>query len=294
MIKVLITGANGQLGQALQYTQGETTLPMSVTYATKTELDITDLEQLLNYLQHNPIQYLINCAAYTQVDLAETEPIDAYRINEQAPGYLAMLAKQLNFTLLHISTDYVFEGTNPTPLTEDMLTNPINYYGQTKLGGEYNILAQDTSTYIIRTSWLYSTLGNNFLTRLMDRFLRERSISMAYDQISSPTYAPDLAKAIWEIISQLTHKPNACPPGIYHYANEGLASRYDFAWQISNKLFKHADIRIEPSTTFQGTAKRPAYTVFNKQKIKQTFGLTIPYWQESLDDCLKNLMTNNL
>lgn len=294
MIKVLITGSNGQLGQALQHTQSEARFPMSVTYTTRTDLDITDKKQLFNYLQHNAIQYLINCAAYTQVDLAESQPIDAYRTNEQAPGALAMLAKELNFTLLHISTDYVFEGANPTPLTEDMLTNPINYYGQTKLGGEHNILAQDTSAYIIRTSWLYSTLGNNFLTRLMKRFLHERSISMAYDQISSPTYAPDLAKAIWEIIFQLTHNPNACPPGIYHYANEGLASRYDFAWQISNKLFKHAGIRIDPSNTFQGRAKRPAYTVFDKQKIKQTFGLTIPYWQNSLDHCLQNIMTNNV
>jgi dTDP-4-dehydrorhamnose reductase len=293
MINVLITGGQGQLAQALAHTQPRNS-DLIVTYTSKQELDITDQRQLCTYLQNNPIHYLINCAAYTQVDKAETDRTNANEINALAPGYLANLAKKLNFTLLHISTDYVFEGLIANPLTEDMPTNPINYYGQTKLSGEQHILAENTSAYIIRTSWLYSTIGNNFLTRLLNRSLHEKHISMSYEQTSSPTYAPDLAKAIWKILYQLNQNPNQYQPGIYHYANEGVASRYDFAWKTSSIRGTKSKIIAQPSNTSGGGAKRPAYTVLDKEKIKQTFGITIPCWQESLAHCLHHITTDSL
>ncbi|OJW73567.1 MAG: dTDP-4-dehydrorhamnose reductase [Candidatus Amoebophilus sp. 36-38] len=289
MINVLITGNPGQLAQALYHTQHTPHLDLSAIYKSRQELDIAHFKQLRTYLEKNPIHYLVNCAAYTQVDLAETDQANAKTINAIAPGYLASLAKELNFTLLHISTDYVFDGLLVKPLTEDMPTTPTNYYGQTKLAGEQQILAHHTSAYIIRTSWLYSTMGNNFLTRLLNRSSTEEHIHMAYDQLSSPTYALDLAKVIWEIIRLINQNPNLYEPGIYHYANEGVASRYDFAWQVRKRFNLTAEIIAQPFSNFLQGAKRPAYSVLNKEKIKQTFEITVPHWQESLEHCLQHL-----
>jgi len=287
MITVLVTGAQGQLAQALAYTQPKHNY-LSATYQSKQGLDITYRQKVKSYLQNNPIDYLINCAAYTQVDQAETDQEHAYTINAIAPGYLASLAQELNFTLLHISTDYVFEGLLAKPLTETMVTNPVNYYGKSKLAGEQNILAYNTSSYIIRTSWLFSTIGDNFLTRLLKKSQQERHISMVYDQISSPTYVQDLARALWEIILRLNQNPNLYQPGIYHYANEGVASRYDLAWNINKQANLNCDIIAKHSSDFPGFVNRPAYSVLDKEKIKSTFGLTIPHWQESLSYCLHN------
>ena len=220
-IKVLVTGAPGQLAQALARTQ-TTHDQLAVTYTSKEDLDIANLDQLAAYLQSNPIQYLINCAAYTQVDLAEKNHAIAQLINATAPGYLAKLSKELGFTLLHISTDYVFEGMLAQALTEIMPTSPTNYYGETKLAGEQNILLHNTSAYIIRTSWLYSPYGNNSLTRLLARAAQEKHINMVYNQVSSPTYALDLAQAIWEMITLLNQNKGQYQPGIYHYANQGV------------------------------------------------------------------------
>ncbi len=288
-IQVLVTGYPGQLAQALSHTQ-TTRDQLAVTYTSKEELDIANLDQLAAYLQDNPIQYLINCAAYTQVDLAEKNHALVKHINATAPGYLAKLSNELGFTLLHISTDYVFGGTLAQPLTEHMPTSPINYYGQTKLEGEQNILAYNATTYIIRTSWLYSLYGNNSLTRLLARAAQEKHINMVYNQVSSPTYALDLAQAIWEIIILLVQKKGQYQPGIYHYANQGVASKYDFAWNVNKLVGLSGEIHAQLSKNLPSLAKRPTYTVLNTTKIQQTFGLHIPHWQESLARCLRDIM----
>lgn len=286
--KVLVTGYPGQLAQALAHTQ-TTHDQLAVTYTSKGEFDITNVDQCSAYLQANPIQYLINCAAYTQVDLAEKDHANAQLINATAPGYLAKLSKELGFTLLHISTDYVFEGVLAQPLTEIMPTSPINYYGQTKLEGDQNILLHNTSAYIIRTSWVYSSYGNNSLTRLLARASQDKQINMVYDQVSSPTYALDLAQAIWEILALLIQNKGQYQAGIYHYANQGVASRYDFAWKVSKQMGLACEIRAQLSKGLASFAKRPAYTVLDTTNIQQTFGITIPHWQESLACCLHGI-----
>jgi dTDP-4-dehydrorhamnose reductase len=292
-VKVLVTGYPGQLAQALAYTQN-TYDQLAVTYTSKEELDITRLDQLTAYLQTHPIQYLINCAAYTQVNTAEKDQLNAQLVNARAPGYLAKLSQELGFTLLHISTDYVFEGMLAQPLTEVMSTAPINYYGQTKLAGEQAILAQQPSAYIIRTSWLYSPYGNNTLTRLLMHASQEKQIQMVYDQLSSPTYALDLAQTIWEMINLLANNRALYQPGIYHYANQGVASRYDFAWNVSKQMGLACKIQAQLSQDSTALAKRPWYTVLNTASIQKTFGITIPHWQESLSRCLQTIIDQHL
>jgi dTDP-4-dehydrorhamnose reductase len=288
MIRVLVTGAHSQLAQSLAYTQTDFK-DYQVVFEPKQVLDITNLEQLHAYLQANPVDYVINCAAYTQVDQAEQDQEKAFVVNALGPSYLARLAQEMNFTLLHISTDYVFGGAVARPYTEDMAPNPSNYYGQTKLMGEEKVLTENPRAYIIRTSWLYGAVGNNFLTRFLTYAPQKKAISMAYDQIGSPTYACDLAKTLWYMIEQHSQAPEKYLPGIYHYANEGVASRYDFAWAIS----QYADVacQLTPglSRDFPQLAQRPAYSVLGKEKIKQTFGFKIPHWQDSLALCMQHL-----
>lgn len=292
-VKVLVTGYPGQLAQALAYTQTAHE-QLAVTYTSKKELDIANLGQLTAYLQDNPVQYLVNCAAYTQVDLAEKERLNAQLINTTSPGYLAKLSTELGFTLLHISTDYVFEGMLAQPLTTTMPTSPINYYGQTKLAGEQAILLHTTSAYMIRTSWLYSPYGNNWLTRFLARAAQERKIYLPYDQVSSPTYALDFAQAIWKIISLLSQNKDLYQPGIYHYANQGIASRYDVAWHISQQMGLVCKVIAQLSKESDSFAKRPAYTVLDTTNTQHTFGITIPHWQESLTRCLQNITDHPL
>jgi len=296
MISILVTGAHSQLALALAHTQSGYK-NLQVVFAPKNTLDITDLEQLCAYLSRHPIDYLINCAAYNQVDAAESDQAQAFAVNAQGPLYLAFLAKACPFTLVHISTDYVFGGELAQPLQEDMLTDPINYYGYTKLAGEQavlaqNILIQNPLAYIIRTSWLYSSMGNNFLTRFLARSAKESTITMAYDQVASPTYAHDLAEAIWTIILKHRQNPAQYLPGIYHYANEGVASRYDFAWAISQYVGLSCQIRPGLTQDFPQVAQRPAYSVLSKDKVKKTFGLNIAHWQDSLSRCMYHLKKN--
>lgn len=288
MIKVLVTGASGQLAQALACTQASYP-DLVTTFHTKQTLDITKPTQLAAHLSTHPINYLINCAAYTNVEQAEQEQDRAWAVNALAPSYLASLAKELGFTLLHISTDYVFGGELAQPLSESMPTRPVNYYGQTKLEGEKRVLAHNPSAYIIRTSWLYSTVGTNFFTKVLALASQNKAIRIVYDQISSPTYANDLAKAIWEMISKLDQAHSQYPPGIYHYANEGIASRYDFAWAIIKQTGLACQVKPGLSKDFPSIAQRPAYSVLSKARIKQTFKISIPYWQESLAHCIDQL-----
>jgi dTDP-4-dehydrorhamnose reductase len=284
----LVTGSSGQLGQALAHTQPAGSI-LTAYYPTKQELDITNTEKLLSYFQAHPANFLINCAAYTNVDLAEKDHVRARLINATAPAYLAKLSKERGITLIHISTDYVFAGTGNQPLTEMMPAIPINYYGKTKLEGEQNILTHHPTAYIIRTSWLYSEYGNNFLTRLLARTSQEKHVPMTYEQVSSPTYAIDLAQAIWEIVFLLHQNPDQYQPGIYHYANQGVASRYDFAWVVGNQLDLACKVQAQRYIQLPHLANRPFYTLLDTNKIQRTFGLTIPHWQESLTHCLKNI-----
>ncbi len=288
MVRVLVSGAHSQLAQCLAYTQASFE-GLQATFLSKQALDITHLDQLQAYLSKHPVDYLINCAAYTQVDQAEREKEQAFAVNALGPSYLASLAQARGFTLFHISTDYVFDGTCSRPYTENMLPNPINYYGQTKLAGEQELLATNPAAYIIRTSWLYSVWGNNFLTRFLAQVQQGQPIRMVYDQVGSPTYAPDLANAIWAMIQQLSQSPGLYLPGIYHYANEGVASRYDFAWAIMRYTGLTDQLIPVLTKDFSPLVQRPAYSVLGKEKIKQQFGLKIRHWQDSLAHCIQHV-----
>jgi dTDP-4-dehydrorhamnose reductase len=285
---ILITGAGGQLGQALAATQ-PLLKGLTAIYATRPIVDITQKAGLADYLQAHPIKFVVNCAAYTNVDQAETDKLTARAINTLGPENLASLAEEFGFTLLHISTDYVFKGNIAQPLDETMPPEPINYYGHTKLMGEQAIQAYPIHFYIIRTSWLYSPIGQNSFTRLQERIVTGQPIRIAYDQVGSPTYAGDLALAIWQILEKLYQEPHRYPPGIYHYANQGVASRYDFAWNACKMAQWERTILPAQAASFIGFAPRPAYTVLATDHIQATFGLTIRHWQEGLAACLSHI-----
>jgi dTDP-4-dehydrorhamnose reductase len=249
-------------------------------------VDITQKAVLADYLKAHPIKFVVNCAAYTNVDQAETDQATAHAVNTLGPENLASLAQELGFTLLHVSTDYVFKGNIAQPLNETMPVEPINYYGHTKLMGEKAIQAYPINAYIIRTSWLYSPIGQNSFTRLQERAAAGQPLRMVYDQIGSPTYAWDLAQAIWHILEKLHQGANQYPPGIYHYANQGVASRYDFAGNACKMAGWKSAIMPARAADFTGFAPRPDYTVLATERIQETFGLTIRHWQEGLAACI--------
>lgn len=280
MKNILVTGANGQLGNALKAVA--TQYPdFQLLYTDKDTLDITSPEAVDAYFSGQTIDAVINCAAYTAVDKAETEEEAAFQLNFQAPLILAEAAAKYNSAFIHISTDYVFDGHHYRPYTETNETSPQSIYGASKLRGEAAVLGYHPNAIIIRTSWLYSRYGVNFVLRMQELMKEKESLNVVYDQVGTPTYAPDLAEAILTI---LQHPEPA--GGIYHYSNEGVASWYDFA--IAIKGLTGASCRISPVTSEQypTAAKRPAYSVLNKEKIKSVFGITIPYWKDSLAVCL--------
>lgn len=280
MKNILVTGANGQLGNALKAVA--TQYPdFQLLYTDKDTLDITSPEAVDAYFSGQTIDVVINCAAYTAVDKAETEEEAAFQLNFQAPLILAEAAAKYNSAFIHISTDYVFDGHHYRPYTETNETSPQSIYGASKLRGEAAVLGYHPNAIIIRTSWLYSRYGVNFVLRMQELMKEKESLNVVYDQVGTPTYAPDLAAAILTI---LQHPEPA--GGIYHYSNEGVASWYDFA--IAIKGLTGASCRISPVTSEQypTAAKRPAYSVLNKEKIKSVFGITIPYWKDSLAVCL--------
>jgi len=282
MKKILITGANGQLGSELKaistiYNQFE------FVFTDVDELDITKFNDLNNFFNNSAIDFVINCAAYTQVDKAETDKEFAKMLNAVAPGYLAEFSKMYKFKLIHISTDFVFDGTKNTPYSEQDETNPIGYYGETKLAGEKAVQQKATDSIIIRTSWLYSSFGNNFVKTML-KYGHERGLmNVVYDQVGTPTYAKDLAESILHIISKPEFNSIS---GLFHYSNEGVISWYDFAKAIYE--IKGVDCKVNPIRTseYPTPAKRPAFSVLDKAKIKTSFGLEIPYWRDSLEECL--------
>lgn len=287
MLNVLVTGSNGQVGSELQMLNDEfLMLNYKCFFTTSKELDITDFKAVENYIKTNDIKIIINCAAYTAVDKAETEQELCNKINHLAVKNLAMLSNEFSLKLIHISTDYVFDGTNFKPYTEDDTTNPQSVYGKTKLDGEKAILEYNLkNSIIIRTSWVYSYYGANFVKTMLRLGKEKESLGVIFDQVGTPTYAKDLAKTILDIVPQI----NSQKVEIYNYSNEGVLSWYDFAKEIMKMVKLNCQINPIETKEYQTPAKRPHYSLLNKNKIKETFNIEIPYWKESLDRCLTQL-----
>ena len=284
-MNILITGCNGQLGNEMQLLEKEDAAN-NYFNTDVAELDITDVEAIEQFLAANNIDGIVNCAAYTAVDKAEANEEFCTLLNAEAPGYLAHAIEKRGGWMIQISTDYVFDGTQHLPYQEDEDTCPNSVYGRTKLVGEFNVLKLCQQSMVIRTAWLYSTFGNNFV-KTMIRLGNERpELGVIADQIGTPTYARDLARIIMTAISK------GIQPGIYHFTNEGVASWYDFTKAI-HRLAGITTCHVRPLHTseYPTAAQRPPYSVLDKTKIKQAYGIEIPYWEESLKECIDKLMT---
>ncbi|MBN2664437.1 MAG: dTDP-4-dehydrorhamnose reductase [Bacteroidales bacterium] len=286
MQNILVTGANGQLGSEIKNIKNKFN-NYSFIFTDIEELDITNLDATYNFVENNNISLIINCAAYTAVDKAEKDAETAYKINVIGAENLKIAAQSINIPFIHISTDYVFDGKNFKPYTEDDITNPNSIYGKTKLEGEEKVSDYD-KTITIRTSWLYSVFGNNFVKTIIKIANQNPTIKVVFDQIGTPTNAADLALAVLKIASD-SLDTNAVKSGIYHFSNEGVCSWYDFAKTIVD--FKKINCKIYPvgSEEFPRPAPRPFYSVLNKSKIKTTFDLSIPNWVDSLKTALNNM-----
>ena len=285
MLNILITGANGQLGRSLQRLGGVS--PHNYICTDVAELDITDAGAVLRAVREHRIDVIVNCAAYTDVEKAEEAEARADLLNHKAAGNLAAAAKETGATLFHVSTDYVFDGTAHTPYTEDVTPSPLGAYGRTKLAGERAVMASGCRYLIFRTAWLYSEYGNNFLKTMLRLTAERPELNVVFDQVGSPTYAGDLAIALFSIIEGGLYEGRE---GVYHFSNEGVCSWYDFAVEIARAAGHDACV-IHPchSDEFPSKVKRPAYSVLDKSKIKQTFGLDIPHWRESMEYCIGRL-----
>lgn len=279
-MNILITGCNGQLGNEMQLLEQQN--PQHTYYNTDVqELDITDRDAIRRFVEDYNIGGIVNCAAYTAVDKAEDNEELCTRLNTEAPAYLAEAMGSRGGWMIQISTDYVFDGTHHTPYTEDEDTCPNSVYGKTKLVGELNVQKLCPQSVIIRTAWLYSTFGNNFVKTML-RLGREKSeLGVIFDQIGTPTYARDLAVAIMAVVNK------GIQPGIYHFSNEGVTSWYDFTKAI-HRLAGITTCHVRPLHTaeYPTPAARPHYSVLDKTKIKQTYGIEIPHWEESLRECV--------
>jgi len=284
-MNILVTGSNGQLGNEMR--RVSTHSADNYIFTDVAELDITDIEAIRLMVQQENIDVIVNCAAYTNVDKAEEDLPTADLLNNKAVENLAIVAKNANATLIHISTDYVFGGNSGnTPRSENEPENPTGVYGQTKLRGEKAIKAIGCRHIILRTAWLYSRHGNNFV-KTMRRLTSERDcLTVVFDQVGTPTYAGDLAEVIYKIVSDRSFNQHE---GIYHFSNEGVISWYDFAQEICDMSGNKCDIQPCHSDEFPSKVKRPNYSVLDKTKIKRDFGIKIPYWKESLKKCLEEI-----
>jgi dTDP-4-dehydrorhamnose reductase len=280
-IKILITGSNGQLGSEIRKISDQYPI-LKFAFTDVAELDITDPWKVADYLAIFKPQFLVNCAAYTAVDKAETDIDTATLLNTTAVRILAEQSAEIGCKMIHISTDYVFDGKGPRPYGEDDPVDPQSVYGKTKLEGELLCLKYNPESLIIRTSWLYSAFGNNFVKTMLRLGNEKPELGVIADQIGSPTNAADLANAILTIISSVESGEKSFERGIYHYSNEGVASWYDFTKAIFD--IKGINCLVKPiaSEDYPSPVKRPPYSVLNKSKIKLIFGLQIPYWRDSL------------
>ncbi len=273
----MVTGANGQLGREMQrVAEGSSDIYIFTDLA---ELDITDYGAIIRTVIDKNVDVIVNCAAYTNVDRAEDDETKANLLNNIAVGYLANVAREIGATLIHISTDYVFDGRSRIPYTEGDKTSPIGVYGQTKLAGERRVQESGCTYIIIRSSWLYSKWGGNFVKTILGLSSQRDSLPVVADQVGSPTYAGDLADSIGEIISRdmLDRR------GLYHYSNDGECSWCEFAKAICSMSGRECDIRPIKSSEFLSRAKRPHYSVLDKGKFRESFGIEIPNWRESLE-----------
>lgn len=283
MKTILVTGSHGQLGNEIQKIANRFSV-FQYIYTDIDELDITDKNALENFVVENKVHFLINCAAYTNVDKAEDEIDLCYKINAEAVKNIGEIAEKQHLKVVHISTDYVFDGKNYQPYQEEDSPSPVSIYGKSKLAGEEALLRSCQQAMIIRTSWLYSSFGNNFVKKMQSLGKERKELKVVFDQIGTPTYAADLAKTISTILQQ-----NVFQPGIYHFSNEGVCSWYDFAKAIFR--IKNMECSVQPIETkdYPTKAQRPFYSVLNKAKIKNTFNICIPHWEESLEKCLSLL-----
>lgn len=282
---VLITGANGQLGSEMRRLGAVS--PNNYIYTDVAELDITDAAAVVQFVKENAVNIIVNCAAYTNVDKAESDEPTAELINATAVANLAAAMKEVDGTLFHVSTDYVFGNEGNTPRTEDMPLNPLGVYGRTKLRGEQAIAETGCKAIIIRTAWLYSEFGNNFLKTMMRLTAEREQLNVVFDQVGTPTYAGDLALAIFSIIEGGLYAGNE---GIYHFSNEGVCSWYDFATEIAMAA-GNTSCKVLPchSDEFPSPVKRPSFSVLDKTKIKNTFAIEIPHWRDSMLYCIKRI-----
>jgi dTDP-4-dehydrorhamnose reductase len=286
--KILVTGANGQLGKDLREFSSLHT-GLEFVFLSREDLPIHQFELVRNYFNTVKPAYCINCAAYTAVDKAESEKDLAFLINGEAVGVLAAICKEHNTKFIHISTDYVFDGEAAYPYTESSLTDPINVYGASKLEGEEQAMELNPDSIIIRTSWLYSALGKNFVRTMMKLMSEKDEIKVVKDQLGSPTNAADLAETIFNIIGLYHLLIYEWNPGIYNFSNEGVISWYDFARAI--KEITNSPCVVKPISTneFPTPAKRPAYSVLDNAKIQKTFGVKLKKWEDSLRTCISNM-----
>jgi len=284
-MKILVTGAKGQLGNELKI-MGEEYPEFTFTFTDVEELDITDMAAVTEFFDTLHPDVAINCAAYTAVDKAEQEPDLAFKINSLAVKNLSDACREFNCLLLHISSDYVFNGKSYRPYIETDAPDPVSVYAKSKYSGEQQMLNLCQNGIILRTSWLYSSFGNNFVKTILRHSKERKVLKVVFDQVGCPTYAKDLAKAILNIIPNFYDHRGV---EIFHYANEGVASWYDFAKAIIE--FAEISSTIDPIETkdYPLPASRPFYSVLNKSKIKEQFNLEIPYWKDSLKECLKKL-----
>lgn len=253
-------------------------------------LDITDPEAVAAAVRENSIDVIVNCAAYTNVNKAEEEEDLAYRINALAPGILAKAAKEAGALLIHVSTDYVFDGTGHVPYTEDMPVSPLSAYGRTKQAGEQMIMDSGCRYMIFRTAWLYSTFGGNFVQTIYDKTASQPTVNVVSDQIGTPTYAQDLA----DLLAAIIEEDKLDRTGIYHFTDEGVCSWYDFAKEICDISGHLCDVRPCRTSDYPSKTKRPHYSVLDKTKVKDTFGMEIPHWKDSLRFCIRQMEENQL
>ena len=296
-MNILVTGANGQLGNEMRIIARNSTDQYIFTDVNQVEgvettyLDITDFEAIRKMVSENEVKAIVNCAAWTNVDACETDEtlaILAEKLNAEAPQNLAKAMKDVDGLLIHVSTDYVF-GQEPynTPCHPDQKGTPTGVYGATKKQGEENILASGCNHIILRTAWLYSEFGKNFCKTMLNLTATKPQLKVVFDQCGTPTYAYDLAAAIYDILENRKYEGNT---GVYHYSNEGVTSWYDFTQMIA-RIAGHNDCDIQPcySSEYPSPVKRPAYSVLDKKTFKDTFGIKLPYWVDSLEVCIKNI-----
>lgn len=282
---ILVTGANGQLGSELKEIS-RNYYGYDFIFVDIGTLDLTDTKQATEYIKSTKPNWIINCAAYNAVDQAETNPNPAMLVNAHVVRTMADAIKDTDCRLIHISTDYVYDGMSSVPYNENAAVGPLSAYGTSKLAGEKYAL-QHPASIIIRTSWLYSSFGNNFVKTILRHAREKESLNIVFDQTGTPTYAADLAAAIMHVVAGVIRNQLAFNSGIYNYSNEGVCTWYDFAIEIIREAGLKCNVKPVLSKDFRQVARRPSYSVMDKTKIKESFDLTIPYWRDSLLRCIK-------